>query len=262
MTRRCLLLVAALLASLTSMGRTYSQAPADAAYQIVLRSRNAQVTPTKFELAQTGGGSILVTQAEPNTIVVTMSGSSVVGSGCRPSNAAIHFDFAQDFDIVPRREGVRPPRLGLIGRVIGTLQVTDQRNLKCDQAIAAQGPASANVMFGGTNLLCVGLEPTMVGNGQEVAINQQCGPVEAPAIVSPQGCGYFRLVATFDIGANQSKGVFNRRFAVADFDPAPQLDPFWADALKPFRAVPRSEFGFKLALRVVEQAAVKTYTPR
>ena len=54
---------------------------------------------------------------------------------------------------------------------------------------------------------------------------------------------------------NQGKGVFNRKAAVADFDPAPQLDAFWADALRPFRAVPRPDFGFKVALRVVEDAA-------
>jgi len=59
---------------------------------------------------------------------------------------------------------------------------------------------------------------------------------------------------------NQGKGVFHRQYAVADFDPAPQLDPFWADALRPFRAVPRRDFGFKLVLRVVEDAGPGTGT--
>lgn len=187
-----------------------------------------------------------------------MSGSSVVSSGCQPSNAAIHFDFAQDLDILPLRDRVRAPRIGMIGRVVGTLQVADQGSVRCDDGIAAQGPATANLMMGGANLLCKGTEPSIVGHGQKIAINHQCGPVEAAAVTSSAGCGYFRLTATFDIGANQGKGVFNRRFAAADFDPAPQLDPFWADALKPFRAVPRDEFGFKLVLRVVEDAAGKT----
>ena len=43
---------------------------------------------------------------------------------------------------------------------------------------------------------------------------------------------------------------------MADFDPAPQLDAFRADALKSFRAVKRRDFGFTIALRVVEDAAV------
>jgi hypothetical protein len=48
--------------------------------------------------------------------------------------------------------------------------------------------------------------------------------------------------------------VWNRQAAVADFDPAPQLDAVWADVLKPFRAVPRKDFGFKIIVRVVEDA--------
>ncbi|MGL4552405.1 MAG: hypothetical protein ACRC33_14595, partial [Gemmataceae bacterium] len=67
--------------------------------------------------------------------------------------------------------------------------------------------------------------------------------------------GRFRLAAAFSLGVSQGKGVFHRQAAVADFDPAPQLDAFWADALKPFRAVPRKDFGFKVVLRVVEEAA-------
>ena len=86
--------------------------------------------------------------------------------------------------------------------------------------------------------------------GQEVALNNRDGPVECSAAV---GC--YRLNAAFRIGVSQGKGVFYRQAAVADFDPAPQLDAFWADVLKPFRAVPRRDFGFKLVLRVVEDVA-------
>jgi hypothetical protein len=60
---------------------------------------------------------------------------------------------------------------------------------------------------------------------------------------------------SFRIGVPQGKGVFHRQAAAADFDPAPQLDAFWADVLKPFRAVPRREFGFTVVVRVVEDAA-------
>jgi len=64
----------------------------------------------------------------------------------------------------------------------------------------------------------------------------------------------YRLAGSFHIGASQGKGVWHRQGAVADFDPAPELDAFWANVLKPFRAVPRGEFGFKVVLRVVEDA--------
>jgi hypothetical protein len=85
-----------------------------------------------------------------------------------------------------------------------------------------------------------------------LAINHRDGPVECPV---PVGC--FHLNGSFRIGVVQGKGVWHRQYAVADFDPAPQLDAFWADALKPFRAVPRRDFGFKVVVRVVEEAGVE-----
>src|SRR5262249_30769390 len=93
-------------------------APAGPAYQIVLRSRHAEVTPTRTKDSQTGGGSIVVEQPEPNTVVVTMAGSAVVGSDCFGSAAAIDFHLDQDLDIIPFRPGTRPPRVGMVGRVV------------------------------------------------------------------------------------------------------------------------------------------------
>jgi hypothetical protein len=78
----------------------------------------------------------------------------------------------------------------------------------------------------------------------------QCSSAVSPSTVS----GSFCLAGSFHIAATQGKGVWNRQAAVADFDPAPQLDGFWSDALKPFRAVPRKDFGFKVIVRVVEEA--------
>src|SRR5262245_51906100 len=123
-TRRSLLL-AGLVALVGPAALDAQGPPPGPAYLIVLRSRRAEVTPTRNKDAQTGGGSILVEQPEPNTIVVTMGGSAVVGSDCHGSAAGIDFNLEQDLEIVPIRTGIRPPRIGLVGRVIGTLQVTD-----------------------------------------------------------------------------------------------------------------------------------------
>ena len=123
-------------------------APAGPAYQIVLRSRNAEVTPTRTKDAQTGGGSIVVEQPEPNTVVVTMGGSAVVGSDCRGSAGGIDFNLEQDLEIIPLRPGVRPPRIGLVGRVVGALQVSDPCKCcgKCCKpcGTAEQGPATVS----------------------------------------------------------------------------------------------------------------------
>jgi hypothetical protein len=98
-------------------------------------------------------------------------------------------------------------------------------------------------------MLSISVKPSSVGCGQESSINYREGPVECPAVA-----GAYCLNGSFHIGVTQGKCVWNRQAAVADFDPAPQLDGFWADVLKPFRAVPRKEFGFKIIVRVVEEA--------
>ncbi len=261
MFNRRSMLLAGLAALLGPAAIRAADPPAGPAYQIVLRSRHAEVVPNRTKNAQTGGGSILVEQPEPNTVIVTMGGSAVVGSDCHGAAAGMDFHLVQDLEIIPTRPGVRPPRVGMVGRVVGTLQVTDpgkgdkpceSGQGKCGKACgsADQGPASACLTIGGTSLLSVNVEPSAVSCGQELAVNHRTGPVEAVAAV-----GEYHLSGSFHIGANQGKGVFYRQYAAADFDPAPQLDAFWSDALRPFRAVPRRDFGFKIVVRVVEDAA-------
>src|SRR5262245_40102345 len=155
--------------------------PPGPAYEIVLRSRRAEVTPARSKDAQTGGGSIVVEQPEPNTVVVTMGGSAVVGSDCHGSSAGIDFNLEQELEIVPTRPGVLPPRIGLVGRVVGTLQVTDPCTC-CGKhckpcSTAGQGPAVASLVAGGAGLLSVSVPPAAVSCGQELAVNHREGPV-------------------------------------------------------------------------------------
>jgi hypothetical protein len=249
LTRRSSLL-AALVALHVPAAIVAADPPPGPAYQIILRSRRGEAVPNRTGDAQTGGGWVVVEQPEPNTIVVTMGGAAVAGSDVCASSAGMAIDLEQELDILPTRKGVRPPRIGMVGRVVGTLQATDPG--KCGKACgtADQGPAVACLAAGGTSLLSVDVPPSAVSCGQESSVNFRDGPVETVA-----GAGPYRLSASFRIGVTQGKGVFHRQAAVADFDPAPQFDAFWADALKPFRAVPRRDFGFKLVVRVVEDAA-------
>src|SRR5262245_58639290 len=174
-------------------------APPGPAYRIVLRSRHAEVTPSRTKDAQTGGGSIVVEQPEPNTIVVTMGGSAVVGSDFHGSAAEIAFALEQELEVIPTRTGVRPPRLGMVGRVVGTLLVTDPGKCWCKPCgTAEQGVAAAALSVGETSLLSVSVKPSAVACGQELAINHRDGPVEAPATPA---C--YRLTGSFRIGVNQ-----------------------------------------------------------
>ena len=257
--RHCPLLVGlvALMSPAVVHALEPSPAPAGSAYQIVLRSRRAEAAPTRTKDAQTGGGSIVVEQPEPNTIVITMGGSAVVGSEFHGSAAGMDFNLEQDLDIISTREGLRPPRIGMVGRVVGTVQVSNTGHCNKSCGSADQGPATASLIMEETNLLTVTVDPSAVTTGQELSINHRNGPVESQAAV-----GTYHLIGSFHIGVTQGKGVFNRQSAVADFDPAPQLDAFWSDALKPFRAVPRKDFGFKIVVRVIEDSASEMAPPQ
>ena len=144
-----------LLAWLVVLGGPWAVGAADPprpAYQIVLRSRTGEVAPRRCKDSQTGGGSIVVEQPEPNTIVITMGGSAVCGSDFCGSTAGIDFRLEQDLEIVPLRTGARQPRIGMVGRVVGTLQVTEP--CKCCGAFckpcgnAEQGQATACLSAG------------------------------------------------------------------------------------------------------------------
>src|SRR5215831_5995146 len=110
MRNRRLMLTVGIVALINPAAIFAADPPAGPAYQIVLRSRHAEVTPNRTKDAQTGGGSIVVEQPEPNTIVVTMGGSAVVGSDCHGSAAGLTFELEQELEIIPTRSGVRPPR--------------------------------------------------------------------------------------------------------------------------------------------------------
>lgn len=264
MRRSKSLLLTGFAAILGSLTVSAADAPSGPAYQIILRSRHAQATPNRTKESQTGGGSIVVDQPEQNTIMVTMGGTVVAGSDCKGSAASIDFQLEQDLDIQPARSGVRPPRIGLIGQVTGTLVVTEPPECclfggkGCEKGCgsAEQGTGTACLTTGGTSLLSINVEPSSVACGNELSINHRAGPVEAGA-----GSGCYHLSGCFRIAAAQGKGIFHRQYALADFDPAPQLDGFWSNALKPFRAVPRRDFGFRVVLRVIEDSAPAASAP-
>src|SRR5262249_3951083 len=172
------------------------------------------------------------------------------------SSAGITFELEQALEILPTRSGLRPPRIGMVGYVEGTLQVTDPyKHAKYKNCGSAeQSPGTASLALADAPILSIAVRPFAVGPGSPVFVNNREGPVE---VVGAHGC--YTLQASFGMAVSQGKHMCTRQYAVADFDPAPQLDASWADALKPFRAIVRKNFGFRVIVRVVEdlQAPVK-----
>src|SRR5579871_4484629 len=141
--RYCAACVVCLIMWATSQAQT-TQPP----YVILLRSRDGIVTPERSKDAQTGGGFIQVTQVEPNVIMVLMRGAVAAGATHKQGMAAMQFSLNQDFEIVPTRTGIKPPRLVMAAWAIGALQSTLQEG-----GSAEHSPACAAVRSGGETLL-------------------------------------------------------------------------------------------------------------
>lgn len=215
---------------------------ADPPYAIVLRSRDGVVTPERSLESQTGGGFIQVTQLEPNVVMILMRGAVAAGYGHKDGSAAMQFNLHQDFEIVATRPNLRPPQLVLAAWAIGTLQTTIKEG-----GTAEQGPACAAVLCGPNTVLNLCVKPHSVSGCENLLVNDRVGPLEA--VVAPGG---FCLNQTFALNANQPKTHCHPGAAAADFDPDPKFDSHWNELLKPFRAVPHRDFGFRVILRVVE----------
>jgi hypothetical protein len=236
-----------------SFGLAAQTEAADPPYAILLRSRDALVTPERSKDAQTGGGFIQVTQVEPNVVMALMRGAVVAGTGHKEGSAAMQFLLNQDFEIVATRAGLRPPRLVVAAWAIGALDSTLREG-----GTAEQSPACASVRSGGETILNLSIKPHGVGGGENLLVNDRVGPIEL--VVAPGG---FCLHQTFALNAAQAKAHCLAGSAAAHFDPDPKLDSQWNDVLKPFRAVPHRDFGFRVILRVVEdpQLPGATATP-
>lgn len=220
-------------------------APAAPPYQIILRSRASEVVPERIKDGATGGGYIEVVQREPDEVRILMRGAVVAGTEqYHGGSAAMHFILNQDFEIVPTRAGLRPPRLLLVGQVIGTLQSKVKGG-----GDAEQGPACATVSMAGAPVLKFCTKPHAIGMGQKLFINDREGPFERVLVPGP-----YCLNQTFELSANQPWTHCCPLGAAvgAVYDPDPALQARWSDVLRPFRGVPHRDFGFGVVLRVVE----------
>jgi hypothetical protein len=198
------------------------------------------MTPTRRKEAQTGGGFIQVQQLAPNAVLFLMRGAVVAGPHCT-GHAAMQFDLTQDFEVLPTCAGVLPPRLSLSAWMIGTLQSQTPGGGTAEQAEGA-----ASVQADGQSVLNVALQPHGVSGGQNLFVNDREGPVETQ--VCP---GLYCLQQSFGLSATQPCSLHHAG-AAADFDPDAKLDSRWDEVLKPFRAVPHRDFGFRVIIRVVE----------
>jgi len=230
--------VLCLCAGLSVRGQATTAGPP---YAIILRSRDGVVTPERTKHAETGGGFIQVTQISPNVVMFLMRGAVVAGVD-HAGNAAMQFKLSQDLEIVATQPNLRPPRLIATAWLIGSLDSTLKHG-----GTAEQAKACATLRALGDPMIDMCIKEHSVSGGENLLVNERVGPLEAVVVPGP-----YCLMQTFAINAAQPKACCCTGSAAAHFDPDPRLDARWNEVLKPFRAVPHQNFGFRVILRVVE----------
>lgn len=217
-----------------------AQAAAEPPYVFVLRSRDAVVTPERTRYAETGGGFIQVTQIAPNVVLFLMRGAVAAGDD-HSGRASLQFRLEQDLEIKATRAKLRPPRLVSAAWLIGSLDSALKHG-----GNAEQGAATASVTAPAGPVADIAINPHSASGGENLLVNERVGPLEACVLPGP-----FHLSQSFGINAFQAH-CCHAGAAAAHFDPDPRLDNRWNEVLKPFRAVPKRDFGFRVILRVVE----------
>lgn len=228
-----------------------AQAVAEPPYVFLLRSREAVVTPERTKHAEAGGGFIQVTQISPNVVLFLMRGAVVAGED-HGGRAAQQFKLEQDLEILATRSGTRPPRLVAAAWLIGTLDSSLKNGGTAEQAPAC---ATFHSIALPEPIVSLVMKPHSVGGGENLLVNERVGPMEA--VLAP---GPYHLSQSFSISAAQQR-CCHAGSAAAFFDPDPRLDSMWNEVLKPFRAVPKRDFGYRVILRVVEDVPPPDVVP-
>jgi hypothetical protein len=240
------------LTGLFAVATTLPARPGDApkgdapqpAATIVLGPGRGTATPLRQGSARTGGGNIHVTQPEPDTLSVTMTGVAVAtGHPCQDSVAGFSFDLSQSFEVAVHTPRIKGAKLILWGRSVGLLR-SDCCGEKCGSAEVST-PGHATVSCGPTEVLALGLPPRAVACGENVSVHDRAGPVWVSVLP-----GTYTLRQTFGITASHRKGLFGKPVS-AEFAPDPALEAQWISKREPFHGAAKKDLGFQVILKVV-----------
>jgi hypothetical protein len=183
---------------------------------------------------------IEVVQPQPNVVVVTVTGLSVVGGlPCEASAADIAFDLLQAMDIITAVPGQRV-KLTMEAQLAGLF-----RGNREGAGAASTSPAEATVAAGGAPLLNAGF-PGQSHSGKDLMLVSLRSPA-CEAVVLP---GEIVLCQKFAINCAHPKKCFHKNVMMAAFGPETGRAPEWVALLDPTREIPKQrDFGFRVLLR-------------
>jgi hypothetical protein len=207
-------------------------------YTITLGGRDACVTPHTRMRARADGGIIDVQASAPNTLAVTMTGTTAADSylGCT-STATQTFHLVQEFEVACSDPSVQTVSLTLDSSLVGYVRSARKAGACVQLASASITPESWN----GNPLVIA--HPAHCASGTQARLcNQHLPLLQGP----PMPLGRFTLVADFVLDTTAS-GVCNAH-AVADFSPDTSLPADWVRMRDPFQGVSKKAFGFTFSI--------------
>jgi hypothetical protein len=222
-------------------------APAPTPPSFILRDRHGHVIPVREGFTHSGGGNIDIAQPSPETIIITMTGAVVAGGHpVKDSVATLQFDLVQCLEVVAGDPKVTRLKVTMEARAIGFLR-SHASCCACRKPTgsAEMGPAHAALVVDHAEVVAVALEPHSVAGGENLAINDHAGPVEAP--IAP---GLYTLHDAFTISAAHPHSVLPCKAASAEFAPDPALDPLWISYWEPFHGAVKKDLGYQVILKL------------
>lgn len=250
MTLTCCLLV---VAALPAFAQDAAPGPRPAVELVVLPGE-ASAVPFRRGIAYANGGVVDITQPNPATIVVTMSGLTATNADLLCTSVATYqFQLAQCFDVRFNSPRVKGASLTLEGRVIGLLRSSHEiynhywnKCKKCGEAHT--DPAVACISAAQQELVKIALPPRQAAGCQDLSVYNQEGPLAVP--VQP---GKLTLNGTWGFGTTHP--AFCCRGASAEFSPQPYEIPtnYWFSEFRPFNGLATKDFGFQITIKVVPE---------
>jgi hypothetical protein len=212
---------------------------------ILLGPRHGHAVPSRCGHSHTGAGNIDVAQPFPDTIVITMTGVAAAGANpCTNSEATQSFDLCQDFEVRFVSTKLKKAKLVVDARVIGLLRSPCKGG-----GTAGEGPGCATVSAGELPLVTACAPEHTVAGGENLSINDHSAPYEVPIVP-----GIYALHQTFTVSTAHPRTWCPGK-AVAEFGADAGLDRLWIGTRDPFSGASKTDFGFQVTLKVVEDTS-------
>lgn len=217
--------------------------------ELILEPGQASAVPFRKGVSYANGGVIDISQPNPTTIVIVMSGLTATNADlfCK-SVANYSFELSQCFEVAIHSKQIKAARLVIEGRVIGLLRTNHEHYQSClckKGGVAETQPAHAAIAAGGQQLVALTLPARSICCQEDLSVYNHEGPLAVP--VAP---GKFTLHQTWGFGTVHP--AFCCRGASAEFAPQPQHypDSYWFQAWHPFNGTATKDFGFTVTIKL------------